>query len=70
MVDYIDLIEGTPLWGATAMILAELLEWIKAVEPLDVKSSLHKVFVRIICLTTGKTNLPAVFIFIMGGSND
>ena len=38
-IPYIDLIEGTPLWGATAMILAELLEWIKAVEPLDVKKS-------------------------------
>ncbi len=33
-IPYIDLVEGTPLWGATAMILAELLEWIKAVEPL------------------------------------
>ncbi len=38
-IPYIDLIEGTPLWGATAMILAELLEWIKAVEPLELKKS-------------------------------
>ena len=33
-IPYMDLIDGTPLWGATAMILAELLEWIRAVEPL------------------------------------
>jgi 8-oxo-dGTP pyrophosphatase MutT (NUDIX family) len=33
-IPYIDLVDGTPLWGATAMILAELLEWMKAVEPL------------------------------------
>ena len=33
-IPYIDLIEGTPLWGATAMILAELLEWMKAVDLL------------------------------------
>lgn len=33
-IPYIDLIEGTPLWGATAMILAELMEWMKEVGPL------------------------------------
>lgn len=31
-IPYIDLVEGTPLWGATAMILAELLEWIRIVD--------------------------------------
>ena len=30
-IPYIDLVDGTPLWGATAMILAELLEWMKEV---------------------------------------
>lgn len=30
-IPYMEIIEGIPLWGATAMMLAELLEWIRRV---------------------------------------
>lgn len=31
-IPYMDMIDDIPLWGATAMMLAELLEWIRRVE--------------------------------------